>query len=163
MIDFTLEQDIDRPVGAVFAYVTDPALLATWQTNTVSCVQEGDGPLGLGTRLREVHSGPGGREFPSVVEVSEFDPGRVFALRVVEGTPVHLRIGFMPSEHGTRVAFRVHGELSGVKRLVLAPVLETAVRPAARDAEVSPRAARSGCRTGLLSRTASCPGASRPT
>ena len=124
MIDFTLQQDIDRPVGAVFAYVTDPARLATWQTNTVSCEQEGVGPLGLGTRLREVHSGPGGRSFPSVVEVSEFDPGRVFALRVVEGTPVHLRMWFTPLEHGTRVSFRVHGELGGLKRLMLAPVLK---------------------------------------
>ena len=111
MIDFTLKHDIDRPVGAVFAYVTDPALLATWQTNTVSCVQEGDGPLGLGTRLHEVHSGPGGREFPSVVEVSEFDPGRVFALRVVEGTPCAPTDRVCAVEHGTRVSFRVHGEL----------------------------------------------------
>ena len=34
---------------------------APGRPNTVSAVQEGDGPLGLGTRLREVHRGPGGR------------------------------------------------------------------------------------------------------
>ena len=36
MIDFTIDTQIARPVGDVFAYVTDPDKLATWQTNTVS-------------------------------------------------------------------------------------------------------------------------------
>ncbi len=123
MIDFTLESHIDRPTTEVFDYVTDPDRLATWQTNTVSSVPEGDGPLGLGTRLREVHRGPGGKEFPSVVEVSEFEPGRVFALQVIEGTPVHLRMTFDPAERGTRLRFRAHGDVGHVKRLVLGPVL----------------------------------------
>ena len=92
MIDFTIETHIERPVADVFGYVSDPGKLATWQTNTVSAVQEGDGPLRLGTRLREVHRAPGGKELASVVEVSEYEPDRTFALRVVEGTPVHLRI-----------------------------------------------------------------------
>jgi len=52
VIRFTINTDIDRPVGDVFAYVTDPQKLPTWQTNTVSVVQEGDGPLRVGTRLR---------------------------------------------------------------------------------------------------------------
>src|SRR5688500_1290501 len=109
MIDFTIETTIDRPVGEVFAYVTDPGKLATWQTNTVAAVQEGDGPLQLGTRLREVHKAPGGKELESVVEVAELEPDRVFALRVVEGTPVHLRITFEPAGSGTLMHFRAHG------------------------------------------------------
>jgi uncharacterized protein YndB with AHSA1/START domain len=123
MIDFTLQTRIDRPATNVFAYVTDPGRLATWQTNTVSAVQEGDGPLGLGTRLREVHRGPGGKEFASVVEVSEFEPGRVFALRVLEGTPVHLRITLTPTDGGTDVGFRAHGPIGGLKRVVLGRIL----------------------------------------
>jgi hypothetical protein len=46
----------------VFAYVSDPTKLATWQTNTVSAVVQDDRPLGLGTRLREVNRPPGGRQ-----------------------------------------------------------------------------------------------------
>ena len=42
---------LDRPVHDVFGFVTDPTRLSSWQTNTVSVTQEGDGPLGLGTRL----------------------------------------------------------------------------------------------------------------
>jgi uncharacterized protein YndB with AHSA1/START domain len=117
MIDFTIETHIERPVAEVFDHVSDPDRLATWQTNTVSAVREGDGPVGLGTRLREVHRAPGGREIESVVEVSEYEPERTFALRVVEGTPVHARLTFEPTEGGTLMRFRAHGQLTGALRL----------------------------------------------
>jgi uncharacterized protein YndB with AHSA1/START domain len=127
MIDFTIETHIERPVADVFGYVSDPRKLATWQTNTVSAVQEGDGPLRLGTRLREVHRGPGGKELESVVEVSEYEPDRTFALRVVEGTPVHLRIDFEPADGGTRMGFRAYGQLSGAMR-VAQPLLQRVLK-----------------------------------
>jgi uncharacterized protein YndB with AHSA1/START domain len=118
MIEFTIETHIHRPVADVFAYATDPERLSTWQTNTVSAVQEGDGPLRLRSRLREIHRAPGGKELESVVEVAEYEPDRVFALRVVEGTPVHARMTFAPTEGGTLVRFRGHGQLTGAMRLV---------------------------------------------
>ena len=120
MIDFTLETHIDQPPAEVFDYVSDPDRLASWQTNTVSAVA--DGPMQVGTRLREVHRTPGGKELESLVEVAEFEPGRVFALRVVEGTPVHLRITLEPEDGGTRLRFRAYGQLSGGMRL-LQPVI----------------------------------------
>jgi uncharacterized protein YndB with AHSA1/START domain len=52
MIQFTVETEIARPPSEVVAYVADPAKLASWQTSTVLAVAEGDGPLGLGTRVR---------------------------------------------------------------------------------------------------------------
>ncbi|MGB2709985.1 MAG: SRPBCC family protein [Conexibacter sp.] len=119
MIEFTIETEIARPAAEVFAYVTDPTKLSTWQTNTVSAVPEGEGPIGVGTRLREVHRGPGGRELASVVEVSEYEPDRAFALRMVEGPlPIHARIAFEPTERGTRMRFTGHGQLRGPLRLV---------------------------------------------
>ena len=117
MIDFTVETPIERPAGEVFAYATDPGRLATWQTNTISSTLEGPGPLRLGSRLREVHRGPGGKEFPSVVEVTEYEPDRVFALQVREGTPVHARMTFEPTERGTCLRFRAHGRLTGPMRI----------------------------------------------
>jgi uncharacterized protein YndB with AHSA1/START domain len=118
MIDFTVETSIDRPADEVFAYVTDPAKLPTWQTNTVSSTLETPGPMGVGSRLREVHRGPGGKEFPSLVEIAEYEPARLFALRVIEGTPVHARITFEPTATGgTLVRFRAHGRLTGPMRL----------------------------------------------
>ena len=111
MIDFTIDTHIERPPSDVFAYVTDPDKLARWQTNTVSAVQEGDGPLTVGTRLREVHRAPGGKQLESLVEVTELEPDRTFALRVIEGTPVHLQIALEPTDPGTHMRLRAYGRL----------------------------------------------------
>ena len=127
MIDFTVETTIDRPVPDVFAYATDPDKLSTWQTNTVSARREGDGPYGLGSRLREVHRAPGGKELESVVEVVEYVPDRVFALEVREGTPIHAHMTFDPAGAGTAVRFRAHGKLSGPMRII-EPVVGRMVR-----------------------------------
>ena len=50
--------------------------------------------------------------------MSEYDPGRVFALEVVEGTPVHLRIALDPADDGRHMRFRGFGELFGAMRLM---------------------------------------------
>ena len=118
MIDFTVETQIDRPIGEVFAYAIDPDRLASWQTNTVSARREDEGPYGVGSRLREVHRAPGGKELESIVEVVEFEPDRVFALEVKEGTPVHAHMTFDPAGDGTRMRFRAHGRLTGPTRLI---------------------------------------------
>src|SRR5450755_1509463 len=68
MIQFTVGTEIARPPSEVFAHVTDPAKLATW--HTISAVAESDQPFGLGTRVREVHRAPGGKQLASLVEVS---------------------------------------------------------------------------------------------
>jgi uncharacterized protein YndB with AHSA1/START domain len=118
MIDFTVDTEINRPVHHVFVYSTDPDRLDTWQTNTVSSIPETDGPIGVGTRLREIHRGPGGKEFESLVEVSEYEPDRRFSLRVIEGTPVHADMTFEPTaQGGTHLRFRAHGQLTGAMRL----------------------------------------------
>ena len=118
MIDFTVETQIARPVHDVFAYATDPDHLSTWQTNTVSAEREDDGPYGVGSRLREVHRAPGGKELESVVEVVEYVPDRVFALEVKEGTPIHAHITFEPADGGTRMRFRGHGKVTGPTRII---------------------------------------------
>jgi len=129
MIEFSVETEIARAPEEVFAYVTDPAKLPTWQTNTVSVTQEGDGPLGLGTRLREVHSAPGGKQLESLVEVSEFDPPRVFALRMLEGPlPIDGRITLEPFVGGgTRMTFACNGRPSGAMRLA-SPLLKRTIK-----------------------------------
>jgi len=118
MIDITVETQIARPVHDVFAYATDPGHLSSWQTNTVSAQRMDDGPYGVGSRLREVHRAPGGKELESVVEVAEYAPDRVFALEVKEGTPIHAHITFDVADGGTRMRLRAHGALSGPARII---------------------------------------------
>ena len=128
MIDFTVHTQIMRTPAEVFDYVADPSKLVTWQTNTVVAELLGDGPMGVGARLREVHRGPGGRELESVVEVSAYDPGRAFGLRMVEGSlPIDADLTFEQSEVGTLLAFRVHGQPAGAAR-VAQPVLRVVLK-----------------------------------
>lgn len=117
MIEFNAEVEIARPVPEVFAYVTDPEKLPSWQQNTISVSREDDGPLGVGSRLREVHRAGEG-ELVSLVEVTEFDPHRAFALTMVEGPlPIEARITFAPAVLGTLLRFIGQAEPGGVMRL----------------------------------------------
>lgn len=128
MIEFAVEADIARPVSEVFAFATDPKKLSNWQTNTVSALPEDDGPLQLGSRIHEVHRGPGGRELKSIVEVSEYKLDQVFALRMIEGAlPIDGRLLFESVADGTRVHFTVHGRPSGAMRIVQ-PLLRLALK-----------------------------------
>jgi uncharacterized protein YndB with AHSA1/START domain len=128
MIKFTIDTDIARPPSDVFAYLTDPSKLASWQTNTVSAVPETPPPLTKGTRLREVHRAPGGKELPSLVEVSEYEPDRTFALHVIEGAlPLDARITLEPTEEGTRMRFAAEGQPEGAMRLAQ-PLLQRTLK-----------------------------------
>lgn len=132
MIEFSVEIEIARAPAEVFAYVTDPAKLPTWQRNTVSVTQEGEGPVGVGTRLREVHRA-GGKELESVVEVSELEPGRLFALKLIEGPmPLDARLTFAPSGTGTRFTFSGSGRAEGMLRLAGPLLTHTLKREFAR-------------------------------
>lgn len=133
MIDFTIDTDIACAPARVFAYVTDPSKLATWQTNTLSAISEPAGPLRLGSRIREVHRGPGGKQLSSLVEVSAFEPDRAFALRMIEGPlPVDASIALEPSGQGTRMSFTVHGEPGGPLRF-LQPLMRAALKRQFRE------------------------------
>jgi uncharacterized protein YndB with AHSA1/START domain len=137
MIDLTIDTPIARDAADVFGYVTDPELLPSWQTNTISSVP--DGPLAVGTRLREIHRAPGGKQLVSVVEVTEYEPGRVFALHVVEGTPVDLRITLEPSAAGTLMRFHAFGRLTGAMRLAQPLLQRVLKRQFARQCETLKR------------------------
>jgi uncharacterized protein YndB with AHSA1/START domain len=125
MIDFVIGRNIARLPGEVFEYVTDPAKLASWQTNTVSAVP--DRPMGLGTKIREVHRAPGGRQIATVVEVVEYEPPHVFGMRIIEGVPVHGRIMFEPVDAGTWFRFRVYTEPTGITRIAQ-PLIQAILR-----------------------------------
>jgi uncharacterized protein YndB with AHSA1/START domain len=127
VIQFTIETEIERAVGDVFDFCTDPDRLAEWQTNTVAATREDEGPLRVGSRLREVHRAPGGKHLTSVVEVSELDPDRAFGLRVIEGTPVDARMTFEAIATGTLVRFAAHGHLGGAMRLAQ-PLLQRIIK-----------------------------------
>jgi uncharacterized protein YndB with AHSA1/START domain len=119
--------DIARPVEDVFAYVTDPDRLPEWQKGTVQVHREdGSGPLRQGERLHEIHHAMG-RNMRSTVEVAEIDPGRAFALKIVEGPlPLDGRWTFEPAGTGTQVRFTGEADLRGPMRLA-APLVQRVI------------------------------------
>lgn len=116
--------EIARPPEEVFAFLTDPSNLARWQ-DAEDVTQLTSGPLGVGTRLREVHKALGRRR----VEITEFvvyDPGRRFEIHMIDGPPLDGRWDFEPSPAGTLLKFTPLVRLTGVaKRLEPVMILAT--------------------------------------
>jgi uncharacterized protein YndB with AHSA1/START domain len=95
---------VARPPQEVFAFMSDPDNLATWQTIKTSVTPLTDGPTRLGSRFREGNK-VGPRTWDQVVEVTEFEPGRVFAVKVIEGPESSGRWVMAPDGAGARVDF----------------------------------------------------------
>jgi uncharacterized protein YndB with AHSA1/START domain len=130
VIRFGFSIDVARPVAEVFAYLSDPANLPEWQ-GTAEVVQLTDGPVGEGTRLREVHVSMG-RRLEAVTEVAAYEPDRRFDVRVVSGpVPLDARWDLEPLPGGTRLRFaataRVPAALAPLQPL-LKPALRRRIR-----------------------------------
>jgi uncharacterized protein YndB with AHSA1/START domain len=110
---------VRRPPGEVFAFMTDPANLASWQPSKVAAEPLTDGPPRKGYRVKE-RTRIGLRQWDQVVEFTEFEPGRALSTHIVEGpTPVDGRWTFARDDAGgTRVHFVAEGDLTGLTRLV---------------------------------------------
>jgi hypothetical protein len=93
--------EIARTPDEVFDYVTDPAKLSTWQ-DAESVTQLTPGPVGAGTRFREVHKALGIRRV-EITEVVVYERGRRFDIRVLDGPPVDGRWDFESAGAGTRL------------------------------------------------------------
>jgi carbon monoxide dehydrogenase subunit G len=118
---------VHRPPIEVFGYMTDPAKLAEWQTSKVSVQPLTDGPPRLGYMIKE-RTKMGLRQWDQVVEFCEFEPGRAFGTRIVEGSmPVDGRWTFEDDgAGGARVHFVAEGELVGLSR-VAEPLIRSGV------------------------------------
>ena len=95
-----------------------PENLAKWQTIKTHVVPLTDGPTRLGSRFREGNK-VGPRRWEQVVEVVDFEPGRVFAVKVTEGPASSGRWAMEPVGSGSRVQFEA--DFTGPQ--LLAPIL----------------------------------------
>ena len=90
MFRFELSVDVDRPLHEVWEYLTDPAHVSEWQSSAESSRQVSEGPMGVGTRLRDERRFMG-RRATSDVEVTEYEPERLFTLHGLSG-PVRFTV-----------------------------------------------------------------------
>jgi uncharacterized protein YndB with AHSA1/START domain len=135
VIRFDLDVVIDRPVADVFAYLTDVRNLPDWQATAQRADWERDGAVRVGSRLRERRLFMG-RTIESTLEVTAFEPDRLFELES-EGGPIPLRVRheLEPSNGSTRVRVAAEGEPRGLIKLAERMAAKQAERQFTRDFE----------------------------
>jgi hypothetical protein len=75
---------IARPIDALFRYVHDPANDASWQTTLIESTQLDEGPVGVGTQIRERRRFLG-IQVEMTKEVTEYEPPTRSSFRMVSG------------------------------------------------------------------------------
>jgi len=103
MITTRVTVDIARPVGEVFAFVSDPAQFPRWAGTLVKeSRQTSPGPVGVGTTFTQVNQLLG-RRFTSEMRVVTYEPARRFEYETTAG-PIQFagHYTFAPVAEGTR-------------------------------------------------------------
>ena len=121
---------ISRPVDAVFAYVADGEKCTQWRSGVLD-IKRVSGE-GVGTRYAQGVKGPMGRRVGADYEVTVFEPGKRLEFQTVAG-PVrpHGRYDLEAVDGGTRLTFSLDVELSGIRKLLMASMVQKTM-----DAEV---------------------------
>jgi carbon monoxide dehydrogenase subunit G len=125
MVRFELSVDIARSVHDVWEYLIDPDNVPEWQASAHSSHQITDGPMGVGTHLVDERRFLG-RRASSEVEVTEFEPERLFTLHGLSG-PVRftVRHRLEQTAGGTHIQIEAEADPGGIGRL-MRPVVEHA-------------------------------------
>jgi carbon monoxide dehydrogenase subunit G len=124
---------IDRPPADVFSYLTDVEKLPEWQSSAVEASAEGE--LRVGARIREIRNFLG-RRAESTLEVTEYEPGRKYSLRVVSGPlSFEIRHELSPADGGTRLDWAAQADTSRFPKLAVRMMAGTAERQFKGDLE----------------------------
>ncbi|MFE7838162.1 SRPBCC family protein [Streptomyces sp. NPDC057474] len=130
MSDFRESIDIDcRPEDA-WAYISDFSHLPEWQESAVATEQLDAGPVGVGSRVR-VTRHIGRRDIPMTMELTEYEPPRVWGMRGVDG-PVrgHVHGEIIPLDDGrrSRVTVEVGFDGKGIGKVLVPLVVRPQIR-----------------------------------
>jgi len=99
--------EIARSPEDVFAYLDEVTRHGEWQDGLISAHLDTDGPVGVGSKVTEVRK-LGGREMKMSYEITEHDPPKTFAFRVLDGPIRPVGKGTvepLPDGTGSRVTF----------------------------------------------------------
>jgi carbon monoxide dehydrogenase subunit G len=100
---------IDRPAEEVWEFVHDTANNLLWQTTLAESEKLTEGPMDVGTRVREVRHFLGLR-IETTWEMTEYEPNSTSAIRGVSG-PIPLSGRYRVEAVGDGTRFTVTGEL----------------------------------------------------
>jgi carbon monoxide dehydrogenase subunit G len=125
---------VKRPIGEVFAAMSDWANSSTWISGTQSVTKTSDGPIGVGTTWHTVGKAVG-RTLDAVVTVTEFEPDRRCAWAIDKPFKATTAFTFESVEGGTRVDQTTDGELGSFFRLAQPVMLPMMKRQLQNDLE----------------------------
>jgi uncharacterized protein YndB with AHSA1/START domain len=119
MVDIANSITINRPVGEVFAYVTDLSNEPAWHTDLLEARKTSDGPVGIGAKY-QVRFKPFMGYSEGTEEVIGFEPNRLQVVRGEVG-PMRPTVSYLvePSNGGTRFTRRLQLDASGLMGLLL--------------------------------------------
>jgi len=130
MAPITSSIEIARRPEEVFAYLDDLARHPEWQVSLISAQVETPGPTAVGTRVKEVRR-VGSRELTMSYEITEHDPPRSFAFRILDGPVRPVGRGTVePLDDGTRsrVGIVLDFEGHGLMGKLTAPLARSQAR-----------------------------------
>ncbi len=126
MIKIELSVVIHRPIEEVFAYTNDVSHWAEWNPGLIEASAP-EGPLHVGTRIREVFKFLG-RRIESTFELVEYEPNRQVTYRTVAGPiPMTGTQTYEAVDGGTKLTVSGEGEAGGFFKLA-EPVVAQMVR-----------------------------------
>jgi carbon monoxide dehydrogenase subunit G len=102
---------IARPPEDVFAYLTDLSNLPAWQSGVHGAQIVDGGEPRAGARIAESRH-LFGRELETTLEIVEYEPPRLFAVRALDGpVPFDVRHELEPAFGGTRLTVTAEGDV----------------------------------------------------
>jgi len=117
MINLDLGTLIDKPVKDVFAFVTNPANMAKWNSAVVSMEQITPGAVGLGTKFKNVGEMLG-RRIEGEMQVVAFEPDSKYGFQMNAGPmQVNITLAFKTVGTGTKLSLNAQGNPAGVFKL----------------------------------------------
>ena len=117
---------IARPVEDVFTVLTNPTLSPKWAANALEGELLTAGPPRVGSRRRAVVKGMFGGTMESVMEVTELEPNRAVALKLISaswGGTGRTRYTFEQVGDGTRVDWHWEMEPGGWMKPLAVPFM----------------------------------------
>jgi uncharacterized protein YndB with AHSA1/START domain len=114
MIKLSASIEIAAPPVEVIDFIADPVNAPAWMKALDVAELLTTGPIGPGTRFREVQSA-GGRRIESICEITELEPARRYAWRNVDDGPAQYGGGFTAEaiEGGTDLRYEGWATLTG--------------------------------------------------
>jgi len=129
---------LNCPVEQVFAFLADPRNLSAWQSNLIEIEQLTEGPVRVGTRVREVRR-LGRRTSENRAEMTVFDPNKRFETKTITKPNVTVSYSFEAENGGTRLRHKFVMLTSGLMQLLEPLILGSIKKQSDSDFETLKR------------------------